>query len=52
MKREKKGMCFLPTAQKTVRTKISRLTKNYITSLNTQIVDKCFLQQQNSIQRI
>jgi hypothetical protein len=29
---------FSPTTQKMVRTKISRLTKKYITSLNTQIV--------------
>jgi hypothetical protein len=49
MKREKKGKCFSPTAQKTVCTKISRLTKKYITSLNIQIVGKCFLQKKNCI---
>jgi hypothetical protein len=38
MKCEKKGRCFLPIAQKTVHTKISRLTKKYITLLNTQTV--------------
>jgi hypothetical protein len=43
MKREKMGRCFSPTSPKTVSTKISRLTKKYITSLNIQIVDKCFL---------
>jgi hypothetical protein len=37
MKREKKGRCFSPTAQKTVRTKISCLTKKYIRSSNIQI---------------
>jgi hypothetical protein len=52
MKREKKGRCFSPTTQKMVCTKISRLTKKYITSLNIQIVDKCFLQKQNCIKRI
>jgi hypothetical protein len=49
MKRKKKRRCFLPTAQKTVRMKISHLTKKYITSLNIQIVDKCFLQKKNCI---
>jgi hypothetical protein len=52
LKREKKGRCFLPVAQKTVHMKISRLTKKYITSLNTQIFDKCFLHRKNSLQRI
>jgi hypothetical protein len=52
MKREKRKGVFSPTAQKTVRTKISRLTKKYITSLNIQMVDKCFLQKQNCIQKI
>jgi hypothetical protein len=33
MKREKKGRCFFACGSKTVRTKISRLTKKYITSL-------------------
>jgi hypothetical protein len=46
------NVLFSPMALKTVRTKISRLTKKYITSLNIQIVDKCFLQKQNYIQII
>jgi hypothetical protein len=49
MKREKKGRCFFACGSKTVRTKISRLTKKYITSLNIQINDKCFLQKQSCI---
>jgi hypothetical protein len=52
MKREKKGRCFFAYGSKMVRTKISRLTKKYITSLNIQIVDKSYLQKQNYIQRI
>jgi hypothetical protein len=32
IKREKKGRCFLPSAQKNVRMTISHYTKNYITS--------------------
>ena len=43
MKREKKGMCFFAYGSKMVRMKISRLTKKYITSLNIQILDNCFL---------
>jgi hypothetical protein len=46
MKREKKGRCFFACGSKTVRTKISRLTKKYITSLNIQIVHNCFLQKE------
>jgi hypothetical protein len=38
MKREKKGRCFFACSSKTVRAKVSRLTKKYITSLNIQIV--------------
>jgi hypothetical protein len=45
MKREKKGRCFFACGSKMVRTKISRLTKKYITSLNIQIVDNCFLKK-------
>jgi hypothetical protein len=43
---------FSAYGSKTVRKKISRLTKKYITSLNIQIVDKCFLQKKTCIQRI
>jgi hypothetical protein len=35
MKREKKGRCFFACGSKTVRAKVSRSTKKYITSLNT-----------------
>jgi hypothetical protein len=52
MKREKKGRCFFTYGSKTVHTKISRLIKKYITSLNTQIVGKCSLQRQCSIQNL
>jgi hypothetical protein len=45
MKREKKGRCFFACGSKTVRTKVSCLTKKYITSLNIQIVDNCLLQK-------
>jgi hypothetical protein len=45
MKREKKVRCFFAYGSKTVRTKVSHLTKKYITSLNIQIVGNCFLQK-------
>jgi hypothetical protein len=45
MKREKKGRCFFARGSKTIHTKVSRLTKKYITSLNIQIVGNCFLQK-------
>jgi hypothetical protein len=50
MKCEKKGRCFFACGSKTVRMKLSRLTKKYITSLNIQIVGICFLQKQNYMQ--
>jgi hypothetical protein len=46
MKREKKGRCFFTCSSKMVRSKISWLTKKYITSLTIQIVDNCFLQKE------
>jgi len=51
MKREKKERCFFACGSKTVRTKVSRLTKKYITSLNIQIIGNCFLQKRNYMQR-
>jgi hypothetical protein len=46
LKREKKGRCFFVDDSKTVCTKVSRITKKYITSTYMQIVDNCFLQKQ------
>jgi hypothetical protein len=46
LKREKKGRCFFAAGSKTVCTKVSRITKVYITSTYMQIVDNCFLQKQ------
>jgi hypothetical protein len=46
MKREKKGRCFFACGSKRVCTKISHVTKKYITSLNIHIVDNCFLQKE------
>jgi hypothetical protein len=34
VKREKKGRCFFVSSSKMVRTKISRITKKYITSIH------------------
>jgi hypothetical protein len=44
--REKKGRCFFAAGSKTVCTKVSRITKKYITSTYMKIVDNCFLQKQ------
>jgi hypothetical protein len=46
MMRENKGRCFFACGSKTIRTKISRLTKKYITSLNIQILHNCVLQKE------
>jgi hypothetical protein len=45
MKREKKGRCFFASGSKTVCTKVSRITKKYITLTYIQIFDNCFLQK-------
>jgi hypothetical protein len=46
VKREKKGRCFFASGSKTVCTKVSRITKKYITLIHIQIFDNCFLQKQ------
>jgi hypothetical protein len=46
LKSEKKGTCFFAAGSKTICTKVSRITKKYITSTYMQIVDKCLLQKQ------
>jgi hypothetical protein len=48
MKREKKGRCFFAYSSKIVRTKVSRSTKKYITSLNIHIVNNCFLYRETA----
>jgi hypothetical protein len=50
-KREKKERCFFAAGSKTVCTKVSRITKKYITSIYIQIVHKCFLQNQEPCTR-
>jgi hypothetical protein len=43
LKHEKKGRCFFAAGSKTVCTKVSSITKKYITSAYMQVVDNCFL---------
>jgi hypothetical protein len=45
LKRENKGRCFFAVGSKTVSTKVSHITKKYITSTYMQVVDNCFLQK-------
>jgi hypothetical protein len=45
VKREKKGRCCFTSCSKTVCTKVSRITKKYITLIHIQIFDNCFLQK-------
>ena len=51
MKHEKKGRCFFACGSKMIHTKISRVTKKYITSLNIQIADNWFLQKRSCMQK-
>jgi hypothetical protein len=45
VKHEKKGRCFFASGSKTICTKVSCITKKYITLIHMQIVDTRFLQR-------
>jgi hypothetical protein len=49
VKHEKKGMCFFANSSKTVRTKVSCITKKYITLIYIQKLDVWFLQKMKTI---
>jgi hypothetical protein len=51
LKRENKERCFFAAGSKMVCTKVSHITKKYITSIYMQIVHKCFLQNQEPCTR-
>ena len=46
VKHEKKGRCFFANGSKTVHTKVSCITKKYITLTRTRILDVWFLQRE------
>jgi hypothetical protein len=50
-KHEKKERCFFANSSKTVRTKISCITKKYITLIYIQKLDFCFLQKMKAIHK-
>jgi hypothetical protein len=50
-KHEKKGRYFLPKAEKTVRTKISCITKKYIILMYKQILDVYFLHKATTVHK-
>jgi hypothetical protein len=50
-KHEKKGRCFFANSLKTVRMKISCITKKYITLIYIQKLDVCFLQKTKAIHK-
>jgi hypothetical protein len=50
-KHEKKGRCFFANSSKTVRTKISSITKKYIILIYIQKLDVCFLQKMKTIHK-
>jgi hypothetical protein len=45
VKHDKKGWCFFANSSKTVCTKVSCITKKYITSIHIQILDVWLLQE-------
>jgi hypothetical protein len=49
VKHEKKGRCFFANTSKTVRTKVSCITKKYITLIYIQKLDVWFLQKTKAI---
>lgn len=51
MKHEKKGRCFFARGSKTVCTKVSCITKIYITLTHIQILDVWFLQKTKAINK-
>jgi hypothetical protein len=50
-KHEKKGRCFFANSSKMVCTKISCITKKYITLIYIQKLDVCFLQKTKTIHK-
>jgi hypothetical protein len=50
-KHEKKGRCFFANSSKMVRTKVSCITKKYITLIYIQKFDVCFLQKTKAIHK-
>jgi hypothetical protein len=50
-KHEKKGRCFFAKGLKTVCTKVSCITKRYITLMYIQIFDVCFLHKMIAIHK-
>jgi hypothetical protein len=51
VKHEKKGRCFFANSSKMVRTKVSCITKKYITLIYIQKFDVCFLQKTKAIHK-
>jgi hypothetical protein len=52
VKHEKKGRCFFANSSKTVCTKVSCITKKYITLTNIQKLDVWFLQKTKAIYKL
>jgi hypothetical protein len=48
---EKKGRCFFANNSKTIGTKISCITKKYITLIYIKKLDVCFLQKSKAIHK-